>query len=491
MGDNVSTASSLDLESSDLEVVEIKKSFGSVPVLKGVNFTVHSGEFVGFMGPNGAGKSTLIKILAGVYSSSSGQIRLGGKVVNSLAGHSDVGFIHQDLGLVDGMTVAENLSLGASPKRRFGPILNKKAEKNQALRILSRMDLDIHPDTLLSELTPGKKTLVAVARLFDRGAKILVVDETTSTLPPADAKNVMEALAAAAERGAAIIMVTHKLSEILAFTNRVLVIIDGELMSDTPTKGLDRRALVEKLRQSVTDVDELPPMDRPSPECLIEVKGACVGDIGPIDLKINSGEIVGVSGLPGSGLYDVAFLVSGHVHADRGHVELLRPKLKRAVVPPDREKHGGFSALTVRENMAIASLRKWRRRSLVIDQRRERQDCEEILSGLAIKPNSPDVEFDVLSGGNKQKVIFGRALLYHPDVYVLCEPTRGVDVGTRSEIYRLIREIASQGAGVLVVSSDAEDLFSVCDRVGLMAKGRLQPLQDIADLSPSDLEMMV
>ena len=141
--------------------------------------------------------------------------------------------------------------------------------------------------------------------------------------------------------------------------------------------------------------------------------------------------------------------------------------------------------------MAIASLRKWRRRSLVIDQRRERQDCEEILSGLAIKPNSPDVEFDVLSGGNKQKVIFGRALLYHPDVYVLCEPTRGVDVGTRSEIYRLIREIASQGAGVLVVSSDAEDLFSVCDRVGLMAKGRLQPLQDIADLSPSDLEMMV
>ena len=216
-----------------------------------------------------------------------------------------------------------------------------------------------------------------------------------------------------------------------------------------------------------------------------------VGKIGPINLRLDSGEILGISGLPGSGLHDVAFAVYGALKPYSGQVELLRPGLKRALVPPHRESQGGFGQLNVRENMSIAALRAWRMLGCLLDWRHERGQCEVIVRELAIVPSSLDATFDVLSGGNKQKVIFGRALLYKPDVYILCEPTRGVDVGTRSEIYRLIRQFAKDGAGVLLASSDAEDLFAVCDRVALIAEGALQPFRGISELTVSELEMMV
>jgi ribose transport system ATP-binding protein len=286
-------------------------------------------------------------------------------------------------------------------------------------------------------------------------------------------------------------MVTHKLSEILLCTNRVMVIIDGELVSDGPTQGLDRFALVEQLRQNVTEVDQSLKPNRAPSEVLIEMCDAQVAKLAPINLRLNSGEVVGISGMPGSGLHEIALAVSGAALPRSGRVDLLRPGLKRALVPPHRESQGGFAALSVRENMSIGNLRRWRGFGFIINRKIEKRECELVVEELAIRPRSSDAPFDQLSGGNKQKVIFGRALLRQPDFYVLCEPTRGVDVGTRSEIYRIIREIVREGAGVLVASSDAEDLFSVCDRVGLIVNGALQPLCEIADLSESELEMMV
>lgn len=480
-----------DAGADDLEISQLKKNFGANQVLKGIDLTIRGGEFVGLMGPNGAGKSTLIKILAGVYEASSGHIRLGGREVRSLEDAPDVGFIHQDLGLVDGLTVAENLGLGAKPKRLFGPILNKRAERLDARRALDLVGLTMSTDTLLGDLTAGEKTLVAVARVMDRGARILVIDETTSTLPPADAKRVIASLAAAARAGATVIMVTHKLSEILDATNRVVVLVDGNIVRDAPTKGLDRAKLVDMLMQHETDAREVTRTasagDR---QTVIELSDVRRGSLGPINLRIETGEVIGISGLPGSGLHDIAFLVNGTLKPDRGEVRLVRPNVKRALVPPHRESQGGFSDLSVRENLSLSALSTWRRLRL-ISPRAERHDCVEIAAELSVRPSSIDTPYEVLSGGNKQKVIFGRALLRKPDVYVLCEPTRGVDVGTRSEIYRLIRELARDGAAVLVASSDAEDLFSVCDRVSLVAEGRLQPLRPISELTASELELMV
>jgi ribose transport system ATP-binding protein len=481
-----------DIVSHDLEVSQLKKSFGPNPVLKGISLTIRGGEFVGLMGPNGAGKSTLIKILAGVYGASSGEIRLGGQVVRSLEDSPDVGFIHQDLGLVDGLTIAENLSLGVPAKRLVGPILNKRAEREEAKRALSLVGLEMSVDTLLADLTAGEKTLVAVARVMERGARILVIDETTSTLPPADAQRVIRSLAAAAQAGATVIMVTHKLSEILDATNRVLVIIDGELVRDAPTQGLDRAALVRMLMQHETDARAISSMAQArEPEAVIELRDVRLGKVGPVNLRLDAGEVVGISGLPGSGLHDIAFAVSGDLKPDSGKVVLVRRGLKRALVPPHRESQGGFGALSVRENMSVSSLARWRRVGRIIDPRREQRDCADVAAELSVRPSATDTPFEVLSGGNKQKVIFGRALLRRPDVYVLCEPTRGVDVGTRSEIYRLIRELARDGAAVLVASSDAEDLFSVCDRVALVVDGHLEPLRPISELTTSELELMV
>jgi ribose transport system ATP-binding protein len=213
--------------------------------------------------------------------------------------------------------------------------------------------------------------------------------------------------------------------------------------------------------------------------------------LGPINLTLDAGEVIGMSGLPGSGLHDIALLVNGTVKPDRGEVVKTRPRLTRALVPPHRESQGGFGELSIRENMALSALGRWRSALRLLNPRREELDCAGVSADLSIKPASIDTTFDILSGGNKQKAIFGRALLLQPDVYVLCEPTRGVDVGTRSEIYRLIRQLAKGGAAVLVASSDAEDLFSVCDRVALVVDGRLQPLRPVAELSTSELELMV
>jgi ribose transport system ATP-binding protein len=481
-----------DAGSYTLELSELRKSFGSNEVLKGINLTIRSGEFIGLMGPNGAGKSTLIKILAGVYERTSGQITLGGRPVASLADSPNVGFIHQDLGLVDALTIAENFALTRPPQRLFGPILDKRTEGETAARALQLVGLDLPVETLLADLTPGQKTLVAVARVMDSGARILVVDEATSTLPPSDAQGVIRSLAGAAAAGATVIMVTHKLSEILDATKRVLVILDGEMVRDAPTQGLDRAALVQMLMQHETDPHDADlPVDGREPEPVLELRDVRLDGVGPINLRLDSGEVIGISGLPGSGLHDIAFLVNGTLKPDSGEIVTSRPHLKRALVPPHRESQGGFGELSIRENMAVSALARWRGLSRLISSRREQSDCANIAVELSIKPKSIDTPFDILSGGNKQKVIFGRALLRRPDVFVLCEPTRGVDVGTRSEIYRLIRELARGGAAVLVASSDAEDLFSVCDRVALVVDGGLQPLRPVSELSTSELELMV
>jgi ribose transport system ATP-binding protein len=287
-------------------------------------------------------------------------------------------------------------------------------------------------------------------------------------------------------------MVTHKLSEILDATSRVLVILDGELVSDAPTKGLDRPALVRMLMQREADARAVSPSSEGGPrEGVLELRDVRLGKLGPINLRLNAGEVIGISGLPGSGLHDIAFLVNGTLKPDSGKVVKMRRRLTRALVPPHRESQGGFGALGIRENLSVSALSRWRRLARLIDPRRENRDCEEIADELSVQPSYLGTPFEVLSGGNKQKVIFGRAMLRRPDVYVLCEPTRGVDVGTRSEIYRLIRELADDGAAVLVASSDAEDLFAVCDRVALVVDRCLQPLRHISELTSSQLELMV
>ncbi|UTI64288.1 sugar ABC transporter ATP-binding protein [Paraconexibacter antarcticus] len=479
-----------------LNIRGLTKTFGSTTVLHGVDLHIGPGEFVGLMGPNGAGKSTLIKILDGVHTASGGTIRVGDETVSSLGGRSDVGFIHQDLGLVESMSVLDNLRLGERPLRTFGPLLDHRAERAAALAALERVGLTWAVDELVAALAPGEQALVAIARAFGRGARILFVDEATSTLPVADAARVIAALRENAAQGATIVMVTHKLHEILDATHRVVVLLDGRLAADQVTAGMDRAALVDLLLQhEAAKVERVPrgadtTAGRDGAAPVLEISGAFAGRAGPVDLVLRRGEVLGLTGLPGSGLHDIAFLAHGSLRPARGTVR-RGDGVRVAIVPPHRETQGGFDHLSVHENITLSSLGNWTTKLRLLALGREKRDSAEMVERLNVQPPGIDTPFGVLSGGNKQKVIFGRALLQRPAVYVLCEPTRGVDVGTRSEIYRLIEELRDTDAAVLVVTSDSEDLFAVCDAVAVVEDGRLSESRPIEHMQPADLEVMV
>jgi ribose transport system ATP-binding protein len=475
----------------DIAVKGLRKSFGRNEVLHGIDLKIDGGEFVGLMGPNGAGKSTLIKILGGVYERSSGEVLYAGQSVRSLAERPEVGFIHQDLGLIEDLSIVDNLRLGEEPMRLVGPILNASRERAAAEKALEAVALDQSVDSLISELSPGEKTLVAVARLLDRGARVLFIDEATSTLPPADAQRLIRALRETASRGATVIMVSHKLSEVLDATNRIVVLLDGSIAADVRSSDLDRDGLVKMLvAHDIEGHEDQLGAQAPRGDELLRLEGVHAGRAGPVDLQLHAGEIVGLTGLPGSGLHDVAYLAHGSMRPRSGRI-VRAQGAHSALVPPHRESQGGFLELEVLNNLTISSMGDWRRPSRLIRRRAERQAAENMIGRLRVHPSDPDMHFGALSGGNKQKVVFGRVLFRKPKIYVLCEPTRGVDVGTRLEIYRLVNQLRKEDAAVLVVTSDSEDLFAVCDRIAVVVDGELGDFVSTSETNPQELEAFI
>lgn len=479
----------------EIAISGLRKSFGPNEVLHGIDLTIPGGDFVGLMGPNGAGKSTLIKVLDGVYDRSSGEIRYGGELVSNLGARPEVGFIHQDLGLIDDLSISDNLRLGEEPMRRFGPFLDNARERESAERALAQVNLDLSVETLVGSLSPGEKTLVAITRILERGARVLFVDEATSTLPPGDSRRLIEALKETAARGATVIMVSHKLSEILDATSRVVLLLDGDIAADSPAAELDRPALVSMLvarekEEALHDAAGVVQAARAAGEELLRLEGVSGGMVSGVDLSLRAGEVVGLTGLPGSGLHDLAHLAHGTMKPTAGNVSRAEG-VRSALVPPHRETQGGFLEQGTLENLTISSLSRWRSPLRLLRGPAERRDAAEMIDRLSITPSDPNAVFATLSGGNKQKVVFGRSLLSAARVFVLCEPTRGVDVGTRMEIYRLIGELARGDAAVLVVSSDSEDLFAVCDRISVINDGQLGAFVPADETNPQELEAFI
>lgn len=471
-----------------LEIKGLDKRFGETHALRGVSVTLREGEFVGLMGPNGAGKSTLIKILSGVHDADAGQIELFGRPIRNLAGRPEIGFVHQDLGLVDSMSVLDNLRLGAPPLRLLGPLLNRAKESSSGQAALDRVDLAVGLGDLVGSLSAGEKALLAVARLLSLGARIIVVDETTSTLPPKESRWFVETLRRATEDGTAVLMVSHKLSELLSAARRVVLLIDGQLVADRAVAPDDYADVVTLLASHedslvVEDQDEEPVLPGAT---ALELRSVHAGAVGPLDLSLREGEVIGLTGLVGSGLHSVGLLAQGALKPDRGEV-WCRPGATRALVASQRETEGAIAELPVLWNATISSLARWRNPVRLVNLNRERAAAEAQLGGLRVVPAGVDRALATLSGGNQQKVLFARTLLQQADIYVLCEPTRGVDIRTRREIYRLIGRLRRQGAAVLIVTSDSEDLFAVCDRVGVLGSAGISELWDPAQLSEEQL----
>jgi ribose transport system ATP-binding protein len=456
------------------------------------------GKVHALVGSNGSGKSTLIKALAGVQPGDpGGHIRVWGSEVASdaitprWARAAGLRFVHQDLGIFDGLSVAENIMAdGGYPSR--GSVVLWRSLRRQACHALERLDIEIPLDAPVSSLRPAQRTMLVIARaLREEGAtSVLVLDEPTASLPSAEADSLLTAVRGWAARGVAILLVSHRLEEVMVVADVVTALKDGEVAATRSMEGLDQPQLVEMIvgrpldqvyPRVVEEVDDEP--------VVLEAHGLRGGAIHGIDLSVRRREILGIGGLVGSGRSSLLKMLFGLVNVDAGEIlldgERYEPSSPAgaisagiAYLPEDRARDSVFGGLGVTPNLTMVTLRKYWNR-FRMDGTSERRDAARDIADLAIRTTSPFANVLSLSGGNQQKVVLARWFRRANKLLLLDEPTAGVDIGSRSDIYRMIRAAAAHGTAVIIVSSDFEELAGVCDRVVVINRGRL-----VADAKP-------
>jgi ribose transport system ATP-binding protein len=477
-----------------LSVRNCSKSFRGVPVLRGVDLDIAPGEIHALVGQNGSGKSTLIKCLAGYHAPSPGaQISVRGEEVElpyDAAATRGLGlaFVHQHLGLAPNLTVLENLRIGRFRTGRGWRILWRDNEAG-VIQMLARAGVDdVDPRALVSSLSSVQQAMVAIARALEvieaSGTGVLVLDEATAYLPRDGVSNLFDAVERLAKSGAGVLFVTHRLEEVRRLSDRVTVLRDGERVAAGMTSAFSDRELVELIVGR--PMSELYPVPGAVRDDVVFTADAVAGrGVEAFDLRLHRGETVGVTGLAGMGQESIPYLffggdpkASGHIAMGGNRMELrgIRPghaiRLGMGLVPGDRLRDGGSATATVRENITLTTLRDHARRGH-IDRGQERQAVLGMLDELDVRPPDPDRRFGELSGGNQQKVVLAKWFATKPEVLLLHEPTQGVDVGARQEVFKHIREFTDAGGAVLISSIEYEDLASLCDRVLVFRDGRI------------------
>ena len=480
-----------------LSVRRLSKSFGSTQVLHNISFDLLSGEIHAIVGENGCGKSTFIKCLAGYHQPSPGsEIRLAGHLLPASYGSAEAfrygfAFVHQNLGLVPTLSVVENLALSRGFDATVGGRIRWNTERGRARRALAGFGAHIDPDTRVGDLAQADKTLVAIARGLDSDSggagngdhRIVVLDEPTAALPAGEVDHLFSALRRLAARGAGLIYISHRLSEILKLADRVTAMRDGRVIATVPTRQLDERALVDLIigRSIETFYPKMANTSRE--ETLLEVEGLSGNRIADFSFAMKRGEILGIAGLLGSGRSELGRLIFGAQRKAAGAmrlegrvVNIASPKdgLSYGIgyIPEDRLGKGGVGRMTLAENLTLPDLKRiWSGGRL--HKGKEKEEALAIIRRMHIRPADPDARFSTLSGGNQQKAIIARSLRLVPRLLILDEPVQGVDIGSKVEIYGLIERAARDGASVIVIDSDFEDLCRLCDRVLVLRDGRL------------------
>jgi galactofuranose transport system ATP-binding protein len=484
-----------------LRMEGIAKSFGSATALDRVDLTLERGEVHALVGENGAGKSTLMKILTGVYHRDAGTVHLEGRAVDfdtpADAQAAGVCAVHQEIHLLGHRTVAENIFLGREP-RRMG-LLHWARMFDEAGALLRDLGLDIDPRATVTELNTARQQMVAIARGVSLGAKVLVLDEPTSSLSPREVAILYELVGRLKAQGTAIVYISHRFDELYAICDRVTVLRDGKLVGTRPMAGLERLDLVclmlgktrEALRLGTTGFREhrgAGARDEDGPPLLRTEHVASGSKLRDVSLEVRSGEILGLAGLLGSGRTETARAIfgadsrqGGAVFMNGTRVDPRSPddaiRLGVGFVSEDRKAEGIIPELSIRENLTLAALPALTRYGIV-SRRRQREIVERYMKRLGIKAASADQRIRELSGGNQQKVLLARWLCTEPKLLILDEPTRGIDIGAKSEIQQLVNELAEQGLGVLMISSELEELTEGASRVVVLRDGR-----DVAELT--------
>lgn len=470
-----------------LEARGITMCFPGVKALDDVHLEVLPGEVLGLIGENGAGKSTLMNILLGSLQPTSGTMVFKGQPYAPKcpedALRCGVSMIHQEISLIPSMTVAENIWLGREARFSRCGIINVKKRREESLRLLRRLDIDIDPDALVETLTIASMQLVEVVRAVSYESSIIIMDEPTSALTDVEVKKLYRIIRELVAGGTSVIYISHKLEELFDVCHRVTVFRDGRYVDTLPVQQLTRDGLI-RLMVGREIKDMYPKEDIPLGDTVFACRDLRrEGHFEQISFSVRAGEILGFCGLMGAQRTEVMQAIFGLDPLDGGTLYLHGKPVENSspvqairnhfsLVTEDRLQRGAIHMLPVRTNMSLAYLRELCHAGF-IDQARERADCEDMIARMSIRVSSPMQSIGSLSGGNQQKVIIGKWLLTHPDVLILDEPTRGVDVGAKAEIYRLIGQLARQGKAILMVSSDLPELMGISDRILVLREGRI------------------
>ena len=466
---------------ASLEAIGLTKTFPGVVALDGVDFSAEAGEVHAIVGANGAGKSTLMNILAGVFPPSAGEIRIAGKRVafRSPREASDAGvsIVYQEFSAIPELTVAQNLFLGREPCRRLG-VVDRRRLATDARVLLERHHIPLEPATPVEELGVAQRQLVEIARALSQAATILILDEPTAVLSAREQENLFTIIAELRAAGLLVLYVSHRLDEVFRIADRVTVLRDGRKVDTVGTDEIDQAALVRLMTgREAQRAIALPPVAATGPP-LLAVRWTHDGNESV--LTVRKGEIVGLAGMVGAGRSRLARGVVGlgprgaRLELDGRAIELRSPRqaLRHGIIylTEDRKREGLFSNLSVLANTSAAALDRVSRFG-VLRPATERREGEVLLDRLALVARSLDSRMRELSGGNQQKVLIARALMAGPRLLICDEPTRGVDVGAKEEIYRILIDLAAQGVGVLLVSSEFKELLTVCHRIVVMRDG--------------------
>lgn len=468
-----------------LEVAEIDKSYDSHQVLFGVNFAIQAGEIVSIIGENGAGKSTLAKIIAGITRPDSGSIYWDGHPIifesPANAINAGIAIVHQEISLVDTLSIAENISLGREP-RRWG-LLDSEAMRARAAKALTTVGCDLEPARLVGSLTSAQKQMVEIARAVAFDARLLIFDEPTSSLSEREGELLLGLIRSLASRGVAIIYVSHRLAEVQSISDRVVALRDGRNSGESSRDNLDRANLISLIvGREIKDLYGYAPRTLGEPRLRLENFQATSWHA-PINLSVNAGEILGIAGLIGSGrselleaIAGVTPPVAGTISINGSLVRALTPcealQAGVALVPENRKEQGIVPSFSITDSITLSRAAYARYLSLR-SPHTERSEALEKIRSFGIRCSGPRQAIGTLSGGNQQKVVFARCLASSPSVLLLDEPTRGVDVGARRELYAILFSLAAEGLAIVVVSSELEEVLGISDRVVIMCEGAI------------------
>ncbi len=476
-----------------LAVAGISKQFGGTQALSQVSLRLRGSEILALLGENGAGKSTLIKILAGVYTLDEGTVTYRGRDVTASLRRLPMAFIHQDFGLIDWMTVAENICLTLGYPRRAG-MVDWRAARRRAAEALKALGADIDPDLRIQSLTRTEKSLVAIARALAAEAEVLVLDEPTASLPADEVARLFAALRVLRARGVGMIYVSHRLDEVFEIADRMVVLRDGRVAGERRVdETTPEETILLIVGREPSQVFRRAKRREGQPRIIF--RATMIDTVGPVDCEIHAGEVVGLVGLRGAGqesvgraLFGLAPVTGGGILLDGEPLAATSPRQAMAkgidLVCADRAAESIMANLCVRENLFLNPVAAGLGLFSILRPGREARAAVELGQEVGLRPNDPTLPIELLSGGNQQKVVVGRWLHLAGKVYVFEDPTAGVDVGAKAEIYRLFDVALQAGAAIIIVSNDFEEVAKVCHRAIVFDRGR-----EVAELGAADLSV--